>query len=70
MNVCEDWCFVVCDLICYANRSDSFVQSVGYHSCHIKFDGSASFRRSDTHAVLIGDIITTIHSLILLEMKG
>ena len=52
------------------NRSDSFAQPAGYHGCQIKSDGSASFRRSDTCAILIGDIITTNHSLVLAEIKG
>ena len=58
MNIFEEWCFVVlcCVLICYVNRSDSFVQPVGYYSCQIKSDGSVSFRRSDVDVILIGDI--------------
>ena len=44
------------------NRSDGFVQRAPYHSCHIKCDGNASFRRSDTVAVLIGDIVRTEYS--------
>ena len=59
-----------CVLICHVNRSDSFVQPAGYHSCQIKSDGSASFRRSDTGANLIGVIITTNLSPVLAEMKG
>ena len=47
-----------CLFICYVNKSDSFVQPVGYHNCQIKSDGSASYRCSDTGAILIGDIIT------------
>ena len=58
-------------LICYVNRSDSFVQPrSGYNRCQIKSDGSASFRRSDAGVNLIGDIIATNHSLVLAEMKG
>ena len=59
-----------CVLVCHVSRSDSFVQPAGYHSCQIKSDGSASFRRSDTGAHLIGDIITTNLSPVLAEMKG
>ena len=59
-----------CVLIYHVNRSDRFVQPVGYHSCQIKSDGSVSFRRSDTCAVYIGDIIMTNHSLVFEEMKG
>ena len=72
LNVCEDWCFVVMCyvLICYANRSDSFVQPTGYHSFQIKFYGSTCFRRIDTGAILIGDIVTTNHCLVLGETKG
>ena len=56
-------CFVVLLLVCNVNKSDSFVQPVGYHRCQIKSDGSASFWRSDTVAIVIGRIITTNHSL-------
>ena len=59
-----------CVLICYVNRSDSCVQPVGCHTCQLKSEGSASFRRSDTVAILIGHIITTNHSIVLTEMKG
>ena len=56
LNVCEDLCIVVLSFDLYVSRSDSFVQPAGYHSCQIiKSDGSASFRRSDTGAILIGD---------------
>ena len=54
-----------CVLICYVNKTDISVQPAGYHSCQIKSSGSASFRRSDTRAILIGDIMTTNHSLVL-----
>ena len=59
-----------CVLICYVNRSDSFVQPAGYYSCQLMSDGSASFRRSDTSAILIGDITTTNPTSVLAEMKG
>ena len=59
-----------CVLICYVNRSDSFVQPAGYYSCQLISDGSASFRRSDTSANLIGDITTTNPTSVLAEMKG
>ena len=59
-----------CVLICYVNRSDSFVQPVGYHSCQTKSDDSAYFRRIHTGAILIGDIVTTNQSLVLGETKG
>ena len=61
---------VCCVLICYENRSDSFVLPVGYHSCQIMSDGSAYFQRIDTGAMLTGDIVTTNHSLDLRETKG
>ena len=61
---------VCCVFICYVNRSDSFVHLAGYSSCQIKSDGSASFRLRDTGAdILMGDIITTNHTLFLAEMK-
>ena len=60
-----------CVFICYVNRNNSYIQPAGFQSCQIiKSDGTACFRRSDTGAILIGDIITTNHSLVLAEMKG
>ena len=70
LNVCEDLCIVVLRFDLHVSRSDSFVQPAGYHGCQIKSYGSASFRRSDTGAIMIGDIITTNHSLVLAQMKG
>ena len=52
------------------NRSDSFVQPAGFHTCQIKSDGNAYFRRIDTGAIVIGDIPTTNHCLVLGETKG
>ena len=70
LNICKNWCFAVLFLICHLNKSDSFVQPVGYHSCQIMSDGSASFWRNDTFAVIIGSIITTNHSLVFSRKKG
>ena len=56
-------------MICCVNRNGNFVQPAWYHSCQIKSDDSSSFRRSDTGAILSGDIITTNHSLVLAEMN-
>ena len=59
LNAVRTGVLLCCVLICYVNRSVGFVQRAAYHSCQIMSEGSASFRRSDTCAILIGDIVTT-----------
>ena len=62
LNAVRTGVLLCCVLICYVNRSDGIVQRAAYHSCQIKCDVSASFRRSDTGEILIGDIVTTDYS--------
>jgi hypothetical protein len=52
------------------NRSDVFVQQVRFHSCQTVTGVGGCFLRTDTGVNLIGDVVTTTHSLVLAEIKG